>query len=739
MVLQNRLSQASPVITDEKSIAALKESAEQLRLFVDQAPVSIAMFDREMRYVAASGRWLTDHGLWEETVVGRSHYEVSPEIPSRWKEVHRRGLAGETVREEQDPYKRADGRLLWLKWEVRPWHAGDGSIGGILIFVEDVTARVEMERALRESEILFRATFENAAVGVAHVAPDGSWLLVNSRMGEILGYQAKELATKKFQDITHPDDLQADLVQLRRLLRDETDSYRVEKRYLRKDGSIVWARLSVAPVRKADRAVDYFISVIEDISERKRAEEKLRLSEARYRMLHESLRDAFVQVSMDGRIIEFNDLYCQMLGYSPDEIRALTYQELTPELWHAFEEGIVQDQIIPRGYSDIYEKEYRRKDGAIIPVELRAILSRDACGRPDTMWAIVRDISQRKQAEAALRESEERFRGIFEHAGTGIAISDLQGRFQSCNPAFSAMLGYTEEEFNKLAIPDLQHPDDRDMNLDEVRRLVTEKIPSFEISSRYLNKGGKVVWVHKRVSLLRDAAGRPTHIIALVTDITERKRHEEQIKLLMSEVNHRSKNLLALVLAIARQTVATSADDFIDRFQERILALSVSQDLLVRNKWKGVHLDKLARSQLAHFSDLIGTRIKISGPSLLVSAFAAQTLGMALHELATNAGKYGALSTDGGSVEVTWRVENTEGRGDTFLISWRESGGPIVKAPARNGFGSTVIGQMAEMSLNGTVKLDYASSGLVWRLQSPIGSVLEGNGHGTLDSEKLTA
>ena len=247
-----------------------------------------------------------------------------------------------------------------------------------------------------------------------------------------------------------------------------------------------------------------------------------------------------------------------------------------------------------------------------------------------------------------------------------------------------------------------------------------------------------MVWVHKRVSLLRDAAGKPTSIIALVTDITERKRYEEQIKLLMSELNHRSKNLLALVLAIARQTVATSADDFIDRFQERILALSASQDLLVRNKWKGVRLDKLARSQLAHFNDLIGTRIKICGPALLVSAFAAQTLGMALHELATNAGKYGALSTERGSVEVTWRVENTEGLGDTFLISWRESGGPIVKAPDRSGFGSTVIGQMAEISLNATVDLDYASSGLVWRLQSPIGSVLEKNGHGNLESEKLT-
>ncbi|HWJ19311.1 MAG TPA: PAS domain-containing protein, partial [Geobacterales bacterium] len=151
MVPQDRLSQASPANINEKSIESLRENAEHLRLFVEQAPVGIAMFGRDMRYLAASGRWLTDHALSEASVVGRSHYEVSPEIPQRWKDVHRRCLAGETVREEQDPYKRADGRLLWLRWEVRPWRAAKGSIGGILIFTEDVTARVEMERALRES------------------------------------------------------------------------------------------------------------------------------------------------------------------------------------------------------------------------------------------------------------------------------------------------------------------------------------------------------------------------------------------------------------------------------------------------------------------------------------------------------------------------------------------------------------------------------------------------------------
>src|SRR5208337_2317072 len=187
------------------------------------------------------------------------------------------------------------------------------------------------------------------------------------------------------------------------------------------------------------------------------------------------------------------------------------------------------------------------------------------------------------------------------------------------------------------------------------------------------------------------------------TDITERKRQEEQIRLLMHEVNHRAKNMLALVQAIARQTVAATPADFIGSFEERIRALSSSQDLLVRNEWKGVDLAQLIRSQLAHFKDLIGTRIRLRGPALLVSASAAQTIGMALHELATNAGKYGALSTREGRVEIEWSLDRAEANKETFALSWRETGGPAVRAPSKGGFGSTVICILAEANLNAIV------------------------------------
>jgi two-component sensor histidine kinase len=174
------------------------------------------------------------------------------------------------------------------------------------------------------------------------------------------------------------------------------------------------------------------------------------------------------------------------------------------------------------------------------------------------------------------------------------------------------------------------------------------------------------------------------------------------------------------VQAIARQTVAYQPEDFVSRFTERIEALAANQDLLVRNKWQGIDVENLARAQLAHFADLIGPRITVEGPTLHLNAAAAQAIGLALHELATNAGKYGALSTDAGRVDIGWGTE-----GDTFTMSWAERQGPPVSAPQRRGFGSTVMETIAKRSVGGAVDLDYAPLGVIWRLTCPAVNALE--------------
>jgi two-component sensor histidine kinase len=204
-------------------------------------------------------------------------------------------------------------------------------------------------------------------------------------------------------------------------------------------------------------------------------------------------------------------------------------------------------------------------------------------------------------------------------------------------------------------------------------------------------------------------------------DVTERKARDEQVHLLTREVNHRAKNMLSLVQAIARQTAAHEPEDFIGRFIERIRALAANQDLLVRNEWQGVDVEDLVRAELAHFADLVGSRIALDGPKLRLKAAAAQAIGLTMHELATNAGKYGALSADSGRVDVGWRFDS-----GMFTISWTECSGPPVSPPERRGFGSAVIESMAKWSLDGEVHLDYAPSGLVWLLTCPAANALEG-------------
>jgi two-component sensor histidine kinase len=219
---------------------------------------------------------------------------------------------------------------------------------------------------------------------------------------------------------------------------------------------------------------------------------------------------------------------------------------------------------------------------------------------------------------------------------------------------------------------------------------------------------------------VRKRDGSIDYFVSAVEDVSARKAHEEQVHLLMREVNHRAKNMLSLVQAIARQTTTHEPEDFIGRFTERIQALAANQDLLIRNEWQGVDVEELVRAQFAYFADLVGSRIAVGGPKVRLNAAAAQAIGLALHELATNAGKYGALSVDAGRVDVDWWFD-----GDIFTMSWIERNGPPVSRPERRGFGSTVIASMAKRTVDGDVELDYAPSGLVWRLTCSAANALE--------------
>ncbi|MHB8767016.1 MAG: PAS domain-containing sensor histidine kinase, partial [Deferrisomatales bacterium] len=261
----------------------LREPEGRLQLFIEHAPASLAMFDREMRYLAVSRRWRDDYALGDRDLLGRSHYEIFPEIPQRWRDVHRRGLGGEVVRAEEERFERADGRVQWLRWEVRPWQAANGAVGGIVIFTEDITERKRAESALRESEARLRLALEATGIGLWdwNLRTD-LWYATPSYF-QMLGYDPDVDGQNRevWGGRTHPED-RAFVVRKMETVRDRGEhGFDLEFRFRHQDGSYRW-------INSIGRAVEFdpqgravrMLGLQIDVTERRLARDEIqRLNE----------------------------------------------------------------------------------------------------------------------------------------------------------------------------------------------------------------------------------------------------------------------------------------------------------------------------------------------------------------------------------------------------------------------------------------------------------------------------
>jgi PAS domain S-box-containing protein len=327
---------------------------------------------------------------------------------------------------------------------------------------------------------------------------------------------------------------------------------------------------------------------------------------------------------------------------------------------------------------------------------------------------------EREQVEA----SKDRLQSTLDAAKLGSWQYDAPHRVFSWDARGKEIFATAENGATVEKLMDWIHPDDAERVMASLFVALNPAQPQRSPTRFRLRRGnGKVRWVETQGLARLEGAGRERKVVSFigtVQDITERKEREEQMELLVREVNHRAKNLLSVADAMAHQTVANSPEDYVERVSERIRALAAHQDLLVRSEWHGVEIEDLVRVQLSHFADLIGSRVAMRGAKLRLNPASAQAIGLALHELATNAAKYGALSTDTGRVDVGWEID-----GDTLTISWTERDGPPVSRPKRRAFGTVVMKEMAERSVGGRVELDYAPSGVHWRLTCPATNALE--------------
>jgi PAS domain S-box-containing protein len=264
------------------------------------------------------------------------------------------------------------------------------------------------------------------------------------------------------------------------------------------------------------------------------------------------------------------------------------------------------------------------------------------------------------------------------------------------------------------------HPDDR--HLVQKFHDLANKQDSFTSEYRVVRPDGTTLWLRGRGQVTaRTPDGKAERMVSIVTDVTERKAAEDHIQFLMHEISHRSKNLLMVIQSIARRTARTAGtmEEFENRFERRLQGLAASHDVLVRENWHGAPLADLVRQQLVPFVGIQSSRFEIAGPDIVITAEAAQAIGLAIHELATNAIKYGALSESGGKVSVSWTFDGKSGAAEPLLLNWIERDGPPVAPPSRKGFGHVVIGEMVERSLGGKVAMEFASEGLKWRVSIP--------------------
>lgn len=309
-------------------------------------------------------------------------------------------------------------------------------------------------------------------------------------------------------------------------------------------------------------------------------------------------------------------------------------------------------------------------------------------------------------------------------AGIGLGTVNYVADTITLDARAAAIFGLSADTaLPRDALHDCIHSEDRAAIDHQVDDLLAPHGETFiEVTHRVLHPDGRTLWVNARKEVTfeetPDGQQRPVSGMVAIHDVTQQMQSQLKAEFLLKELNHRSKNLLTVVQSIARRTAATGdTADFNERFGQRLAGLAHNLDALVRNNWSHADLGGLVASQLEAFADTSSKRIKIDGPKVGVTGNGAQAIGMALHELATNATKYGALAVDAGTVSITWEI--TTQPSDGIVVTWQERGGPAVTEPTRAGFGQLVLRDMAASALNGTVDLQYRASGLFWKLFIP--------------------
>ncbi|HEU0061651.1 MAG TPA: PAS domain S-box protein [Hyphomicrobiaceae bacterium] len=596
---------------------------------------------------------------------------------------------------------------------------------GTLVLAAVFAEQRRYEAALRQSEARLREALTAGQVMAFEWDPHTRHSQRSANAPQILGFVPQDgLSASSFLAQVHVDD-RANLKARMRSVCPQSPSYAARFRFKRPDGQEVWLEESATGEFDAAGRLRRIKGLARDITQRKHAEETLQESEQQFRDLLGALPAAIYVTDASGHITYCNQGAVDLWGVNPRlgldkwcDFARFYHADGTPMLLrHCPTQIALQEGRVVRGCEALME----RRDGTRIYILPNPTPLRDAAGAIVGVVNMTLDISERKGAELALAERDLQLALAGKAARVGSFAYDTSTELMQISQGYTVLHGLPE---GTTEIPRSRwragvHPEDLprlDAHRDRVWR---ERRRESNVEYRIVHVDGEMRWIEARSFSSYDHHGRPQRVVGVNIDITERKRAEEHQRVLVAELDHRVKNVLATVSAIISRTQEASplAADFATALDGRIRSMSSTHELLSQGRWRGIQLLELVQRELAPF--VSSDNAEIEGPDAVLSAEAAQIMAMVLHELVTNAAKYGALSTQSGRVRVGWRWRTNGAPLARLVVEWQEIGGPAVPVCKQSGYGTSVIRELLPYELGGKVDLVFAADGVRCKLEIP--------------------